>query len=120
MPRDANLGAFWRVLSSRGERGRCTMRVLFTTTAAAGHVQPLVPLIRAARAAGHEVAVACPAAYGPTVAALGFPTQPVVRDGVNDPELRLLWAHLPRYAARGHLAANAHVAAHIFGRVHTR
>ena len=31
------------------------MRILFTSPAAHGHVQPMVPLARAAMAAGHEV-----------------------------------------------------------------
>ncbi|MGH7746772.1 MAG: glycosyltransferase, partial [Candidatus Dormibacteria bacterium] len=34
------------------------MRVLFTSTPAYGHLQPMLPLAAALRAAGHEVAVA--------------------------------------------------------------
>jgi UDP:flavonoid glycosyltransferase YjiC (YdhE family) len=96
------------------------MRVLFTTTAGAGHLQPLVPLARAAQGAGHEVAFACPASFRPTVEALGFPAFVAGREGEHDPELRLLWAQLPRYLERGNLAATAHVMAHIYGRVDTR
>jgi UDP:flavonoid glycosyltransferase YjiC (YdhE family) len=48
------------------------MRVLFTTSPGVGHFHPLVPLARALAAAGHEVAVACARAFGPTVAATGL------------------------------------------------
>lgn len=36
------------------------MRILFATTAGAGHVTPMVPLAAGCRAAGHDVAVAAP------------------------------------------------------------
>ena len=47
-------------------------RILFTTLPATGHFHPLVPLARAAVAAGHEVAFATPASFCPTVEAVGF------------------------------------------------
>jgi UDP:flavonoid glycosyltransferase YjiC (YdhE family) len=48
------------------------MRVLFTTHPAEGHFHPQVPLARALRAAGHEVAFACSPSYRPTIEAVGF------------------------------------------------
>ena len=48
------------------------MRVLFTSLPAAGHFHPLVPVARAAAAAGHAVAFAAPASFCPAVEAVGF------------------------------------------------
>jgi UDP:flavonoid glycosyltransferase YjiC (YdhE family) len=48
------------------------MRILFTTTGGAGHFNPLVPIARAATDAGHEVAIACRASFGPTIERSGF------------------------------------------------
>ena len=48
------------------------MRVLFTCLPQSGHFNPLVPIARALREAGHEVAFACPAGFAPTVEAAGF------------------------------------------------
>ena len=48
------------------------MRVLFTTQPGDGHFNPLVPLARALQDAGHEVAFACPAPFGPQVRSTGF------------------------------------------------
>ncbi|GAB3403441.1 glycosyltransferase [Flindersiella endophytica] len=70
------------------------MKVLFTTTAGAGHFHPLVPIARAVVAAGHQVAVACPASYRPTVEAAGFPTFAAGRDDASDPEVAGLYARL--------------------------
>ena len=65
------------------------MRVLFTTTAGSGHFHPLVPVARALVEAGHEVAVAAPGSFTPTVEASGFRAFPVGRDDAQgvDPEL---------------------------------
>ena len=52
------------------------MRILFTTVPRHGHLQPLVPIARAAVAAGHEVAVACAASFTPVVERAGFHTFP--------------------------------------------
>lgn len=49
------------------------MRVLFTSTPTYGHFHPLVPLARALLAAGHEVRVACPAAFRSAVDGAGLP-----------------------------------------------
>jgi MGT family glycosyltransferase len=48
------------------------MRILFTTVQQSGHFHPLVPIARAAVAAGHEVAFACAASFVPTVERAGF------------------------------------------------
>ncbi len=48
------------------------MRILFTTLQGSGHFHPLVPIARAAVAAGHEVAFACAASFAPTVERAGF------------------------------------------------
>jgi UDP:flavonoid glycosyltransferase YjiC (YdhE family) len=48
------------------------VRILFTTIPSSGHFHPLVPLARAAAAAGHEVAFAAGASFCPTVEAAGF------------------------------------------------
>lgn len=49
------------------------MRVLVSTVPQDGHFNPLVPLARAIRDGGHEVAVATSAAYGPEVESAGLP-----------------------------------------------
>lgn len=48
------------------------MRILFTFAGGSGHLDPLVPIARAARAAGHEVAFAGRPSMLPIVTALGF------------------------------------------------
>lgn len=48
------------------------MRFLFTFEGGAGHFNPLVPIARAAEAAGHAVAFACPPAQCAMVATAGF------------------------------------------------
>jgi UDP:flavonoid glycosyltransferase YjiC (YdhE family) len=48
------------------------MRLLFGFAGGSGHLEPLVPLARAARAAGHEVAFAGRPWMAPKVEALGF------------------------------------------------
>jgi UDP:flavonoid glycosyltransferase YjiC (YdhE family) len=48
------------------------MRVLFTSAGGRGHSDPLVPIARTARQAGHEVAFCCRPPMGPTIEADGF------------------------------------------------
>ncbi|MGY3520303.1 nucleotide disphospho-sugar-binding domain-containing protein [Micromonospora sp. PTRAS2] len=48
------------------------MRILFTTAPMYGHLLPLVPLARAARAAGHDVLFAAPADFAAVAAGLGL------------------------------------------------
>jgi glycosyltransferase len=48
------------------------MRVLFSTTAGAGHFGPLIPVARACAAAGWDVAVAAPSTFSDTVRGAGL------------------------------------------------
>jgi UDP:flavonoid glycosyltransferase YjiC (YdhE family) len=50
------------------------VRFLFVCSPGLGHLQPLLPLANAARAAGHEVSVATDAGTASASLALGFPT----------------------------------------------
>ena len=52
------------------------MRTLFTSTAGLGHFYPLLPMMRAARAAGDEVQIALPPEGTASAAAQGFPGGP--------------------------------------------
>jgi UDP:flavonoid glycosyltransferase YjiC (YdhE family) len=62
------------------------MRILFATTAGAGHFGPLVPFARAAVEAGHEVVVAAPAPFESAVRGAGFEFHGV---GEADPAERM-------------------------------
>lgn len=48
------------------------MRVLFTTHPAIGHLHPLVPVARALRQRGHDVAFAASPTFSDTITSLGF------------------------------------------------
>ncbi|MGN5631010.1 hypothetical protein [Streptomyces sp. AC154] len=48
------------------------MRILFTFIGGSGHFRPLIPVARAAQAAGHTVAFAGAGGRGPEIAAAGF------------------------------------------------
>ncbi|ABX04529.1 MAG TPA: glycosyltransferase [Herpetosiphon sp.] len=48
------------------------MRVLFTTNPGVGHLNPMLPLAHALQQAGHSLAFASAAAFGPTIEAHGF------------------------------------------------
>ena len=63
------------------------MRVLFTTIPGFGHFQPLVPLARALRDAGHDVAVATAPSFQDAVAAAGLDFIPA---GLDWDESRLV------------------------------
>jgi len=60
---DARFGNPWKDIA---------MRILFTTVQLSGHFHPLVPIARAAVAAGHEVTFACAPSFVPTVERVGF------------------------------------------------
>ena len=60
-----------RALADRVDREE-VMRILFTIHPAYGHFHPLLPFAAAARDAGHEVAFATSALFGPVVEATGF------------------------------------------------
>jgi UDP:flavonoid glycosyltransferase YjiC (YdhE family) len=69
------------------------VRILFTFPGGTGHFLPMVPLARAAAAAGHVVAFACQAAMTATVEATGFPAfdaggASLLAPGVRQPLLR--------------------------------
>ena len=49
------------------------MRILFTTWPAYGHLLPMLPLARAAQAAGHDVVVSSGADLLPLIERLGLP-----------------------------------------------
>jgi len=75
------------------------MRMLFTTLQASGHFHPLVPIARAAVAAGHEVAVACAASFAPTVERVGFRAFPAGFDDRGRPMHELFPGFLKMTAA---------------------
>ncbi|HVN84635.1 MAG TPA: glycosyltransferase [Candidatus Binatia bacterium] len=56
------------------------MRILFTFAGGSGHLEPLIPIARAAEAAGHTVAFAGRPWMVPTVLALGFAAFPAGSD----------------------------------------
>jgi UDP:flavonoid glycosyltransferase YjiC (YdhE family) len=69
------------------------VRILFTFPGGIGHFLPMVPVARAAAAAGHVVAFACQAAMVVTVEATGFPAfdaggASLLAPGVRQPLLR--------------------------------
>jgi UDP:flavonoid glycosyltransferase YjiC (YdhE family) len=68
------------------------MRILFTFAGGSGHLEPLVPLARAARACGHDVAFAGRPWMTPKVEALGFETLAAGTDRGLAPERRPLVA----------------------------
>ena len=67
-----------------------SMRVLFSSTRGAGHLQPLLPYARALVARGHEVAVAAPEGVSKTVRDAGLPLLPF--DHPGDEALAPIWA----------------------------
>ncbi|HJV09141.1 MAG TPA: glycosyltransferase [Acidimicrobiales bacterium] len=88
------------------------MRVLFSTTAGAGHFGPQVPFAKACQAAGHEVMVAAPASFASSVAAASLAHAPfadVPPDVMGAVYGRLSWV--------SHEEANAIVIGEIFGRL---
>lgn len=88
------------------------MRVMFVCAAGLGHVYPLVPLARAAIAAGDEVIFATAAEGVATIEGLGFPAVAVP---AGDPaELAAAWSRLPDRDI------NTYVLADIFVRVQGR
>lgn len=69
-------------------------RFLFTTTPFYGHLHPLVPLARALKEAGHEVAFAASASLEQVVKKAGFTFFPAGLDREQDPEFQQLMAQL--------------------------
>ena len=68
------------------------MRVLFSSTRGAGHLQPLLPYARALKARQHEVVVAAPAEVGSTLRSAGL--SHATFDHPGDDVLSPIWARL--------------------------
>ncbi|MEO5767671.1 MAG: glycosyltransferase [Polyangia bacterium] len=68
------------------------MRVLFSSTRGAGHLQPLLPYAHALKAHGHEVLVAGPVDIAETLRAAGLTHAPFAHPG--DATLTPIWARL--------------------------
>src|SRR5512135_3646691 len=66
------------------------MRVMFTFSGGQGHLDPLVPIARAARAAGHAVAFVGRPWMVPRVEVLGFACFPAGSDAGLEPVTRPL------------------------------
>src|SRR5215213_8634421 len=66
------------------------MRILFTFSGGGGHFEPLLPLARAARSAGHEMAFAARPWMVAKVGALGFACFPSGSDAGLEPVTRPL------------------------------
>jgi UDP:flavonoid glycosyltransferase YjiC (YdhE family) len=95
------------------------MRVLFTFIGGSGHFRPLIPVARAAQAAGHMVAVAGVGGRGREIAAAGFtafatseprsrtrhPDRGTVRTPDPEADVRQLAEGFARRGARRHAAA---------------
>lgn len=88
------------------------MRVLFSTTAGAGHFGPLVPVAQACAEAGHEVRVAAPASFAADVARAGLAHEPF--DDVPGELLEAVFRELPGLPEE---EANLRVVREVFGRL---
>jgi UDP:flavonoid glycosyltransferase YjiC (YdhE family) len=69
------------------------MRILFATTAGAGHFTPMVPLAEGCRAAGHDVAVAAPSSFAGAVERTGLAHLPFA--DAADEQMGAVFARLP-------------------------
>lgn len=90
------------------------MRVLGSTTGGIGHFEPLAAVLRACVTEGHEVRVACPASFAPTVDAAGFLPAPF--DEPADEDWSAVMAGLPGMPPDD---ANTVVVRDVFGRLDT-
>lgn len=88
------------------------MRVLFSTTAGAGHFGPLVPFAKACQAAGHDVLVAAPASFASSVTAASLPHAPFA-----DVPPEVLGAVFGRLPSLSRQEADAVVIGEVFGRL---
>jgi UDP:flavonoid glycosyltransferase YjiC (YdhE family) len=85
------------------------MRVMFTTLPATGHFHPLVPIARAAAAAGHEVVFATAASFCPVVESVDFRCFPAGFDrrgvplDVLFPDMRTLTGEEFSHFINGHI-----------------
>lgn len=90
------------------------MRVLFSSTAGAGHFNPLVPFARACEAAGHDVLVASAPGLAEAVQQAGFAFEAF--DPPDEAELGRVWAQLPALSSDD---ANWLVIREVFGRLNS-
>ena len=88
------------------------VRLLFSTTAGAGHFGPMIPIAHACAAAGHEVAVAAPESFAGHVQETGFPHLPF-----PDVPAEQMGAVFGGLAALPREEANRVVVAEVFGRL---
>lgn len=93
------------------------MRVLFSTTPLDGHFRPLLPLARALRARGHDVAFATAASWHPIVEAEGFEAIAAGADHTAARHVRLdaEWDAIQELPA---LARRPHVFSYLFAQGH--
>lgn len=90
------------------------MRVLFATTAGAGHLAPLLPFADACRRAGHAVSITSPASFAAAIDRTGFDHLPF-----PDADPRRLGEVFSRLEAHPVQEANEIVAREVFGRLAT-
>jgi UDP:flavonoid glycosyltransferase YjiC (YdhE family) len=88
------------------------VRILFATTAGAGHFGPMIPVARACLAVGHDVLVASPASFASAVAAAGFEHAPF-----DDVPAEVMGAVFAGLAEVSREEANAIVLGEVFGRL---
>ena len=89
-----------------------SVRVLFSTTAGAGHFGPMIPVVHACQAAGHPVAVAAPASFASHVERAGLPHLPF--PDVPTGQMAAVFGRLPSLPRE---EANRLVMTEIFGRL---
>ena len=88
------------------------MRVLFATTAGAGHFGPIVPVAQACVAAGWDVAVAAPASFAESVERAGLTCRPF-----GEPSGEALGRVFGRLRTLPRVEGDAVVMADVFGRL---
>src|SRR5215203_3445928 len=75
-------------------QGHLTRRFLFSSTGGYGHIHPLIPLARALKDAGHQVAFTSRASLAPMMEAAGYEFFPVGGDIIADPEFQQVKAQM--------------------------
>lgn len=88
------------------------MRILFSTTAGAGHFGPLLPFARACVDAGHEVRVSAPSSFASAIARTGLAHAPF--PDVPGDVMGAVFGRIPSLSMR---AADALVIREVFGRL---
>lgn len=88
------------------------MRILFATTAGAGHFGPMVPFAKACVSAGHDVQVAAPASFATTIEHAGLTHAPF--PDAPGPAIGAVFGRLPEVTMK---AGDELVIREIFGRV---